>query len=264
MRSASAAWDSPASIRSRCTLRATIRRTSSDIGSVRQDVQLIATHYNARRPSRIFPQISGDAFALSRGDNAMSGRHQNLRSASVISTKDKQPLQTQARKVARRVPTILSCEERQLVRVLLQGYVKIAKDGRQYHRFWSDMSNEENAARRILSCLILSGSSLPQEVREQLAALIDPINNRFPGITRRIKFRHRKQGGKNSPFNNSLIAMCVYKEVKNGRTVKEGCATAVEKFGMDERWIKKIWGRYRPTLEITDGPLPRPRPPKKK
>ena len=113
--------------------------------------------------------------------------------------------------------------------MLLQGYVKIAKDGRQYHRFWSDMSNEENAARRILSRLILSGSSLPQEVREQLAALIDPINNRFPGITRRIKFRHRKQGGKNSPFNNSLIAMCVYKEVKNGRTVKEGCATADRK-----------------------------------
>jgi hypothetical protein len=36
-RSASAAWDSPALIRSRCTFRPTNRRTSSDMGIVRQD-----------------------------------------------------------------------------------------------------------------------------------------------------------------------------------------------------------------------------------
>ena len=48
MRSASAAWDSPALIRSRCTFRPTIRRTSSDMGASVQAVQLIATHYNAR------------------------------------------------------------------------------------------------------------------------------------------------------------------------------------------------------------------------
>ena len=48
MRSASAAWDSPALIRSCCTFRPTNRRTSSDMGIVGQDVHLIATHYNAR------------------------------------------------------------------------------------------------------------------------------------------------------------------------------------------------------------------------
>src|SRR5262249_57198705 len=48
MRSARAAWDSPALIRSCCTFRPTNRRTSSDMGIVRQDVHLIATHYNAR------------------------------------------------------------------------------------------------------------------------------------------------------------------------------------------------------------------------
>ena len=48
MRSASSACDSPAAIRSRFTFRPTKRRTSSDMGAVGQDVQLNATHCNAR------------------------------------------------------------------------------------------------------------------------------------------------------------------------------------------------------------------------
>ncbi len=51
MRSASEAWDSPASIRSRCTFRPTICRTSSDMRLIGQAVQLIATHYNAQGQS---------------------------------------------------------------------------------------------------------------------------------------------------------------------------------------------------------------------
>jgi hypothetical protein len=63
IRSARAAWVRPAAIRSRFTFRPTMNRTSSAMDTVRQDVQLIATHYNARSP-RGFPERDLPFFAV--------------------------------------------------------------------------------------------------------------------------------------------------------------------------------------------------------
>jgi hypothetical protein len=155
-------------------------------------------------------------------------------------------------------------EERQFVRILLQGYSTTTKDGRSYKHFWEDMSDEENAGRRILGRLILSGAPLTQEVREQLAALIDPNNNRYPSITRRIKFQEKTRGRKHNSFNDTLVARRIYDAVKSGRTVKEGVDDAAEWFVIGERQIRKIWGRYKPSFEIIYGQLPRPSPQKKR
>src|ERR1700722_6441887 len=58
MRSASAACEMPAAIRSRFTFLPTSLRTSSDMSAIGQDVQLIATYYNARNLKARAPIVS--------------------------------------------------------------------------------------------------------------------------------------------------------------------------------------------------------------
>jgi len=151
-------------------------------------------------------------------------------------------------------------EERNLVHVLLQGYGKRGKNGRESHFYLKNNSAEENEAREILCNLLRSGRPLTQYIRDLLAALFDPREDQHPAIARRIVFKHRP-GGKpqNEAFNHTLIATHVYEAVKNGATVESGVETAITKFGLKERQIRKIWGRYRAVLETLYGTLPRPR-----
>ena len=150
-------------------------------------------------------------------------------------------------------------EEAVRIGILLSGYEEPLKDGRVRRVYWKDRSADENRGRELLCSLLRSGRPLTQDLRDRLAALVDPKDSQHPGIQRRIKFTDRRSGRRTNSFNDSLVAMHVYAAVKNGATIPAGVASTREKYGFKETsTVMKIWSRYRRILEEIHGSLDRP------
>jgi hypothetical protein len=150
-------------------------------------------------------------------------------------------------------------EQKRLIDILLQGYGEPKKGGRRDRHYWKDKSTNENRGREALSDLLRSGRPLTQNLRNMLAALFDSREDQYHGIARRIKFEHRHRGNRRNRFNDTLVAQLIYDAVKSGAGVEAGVEGAIQKFGLKERMIRQIWGRYRPSLEYLNGALPRAR-----
>jgi hypothetical protein len=75
-------------------------------------------------------------------------------------------------------------------------------------------------------------------------------------VERKIEIAFKRRGGRRDHVRNTQIACHVYDQVAAGSNVAAGINSAVEKFGVSEELVKKIWGRYRRQLEQTDGRLP--------
>jgi hypothetical protein len=143
-----------------------------------------------------------------------------------------------------------------LIGVLLKGYVELKNDVPTITRYWKDKSADEKMGREALAELLRSGRPLTRDLRDTLAALFDPRKNHYPGGERRLKFEDRHRGNRPKTILHSLVAQYIYDAVKSGAGVGDAIEGAVGKFELEERMIKRIWGRRRPTLEHFDGALP--------
>jgi hypothetical protein len=139
-----------------------------------------------------------------------------------------------------------------LARTLLDGFVEEDQQGRRRTGYLAKGSCEELAARLVMAELLRSNSPLDRELRTHLADLFNPGSSQ----ERKIEIVFRRQGGRRDHIANTQIACHVYDQVAAGGNVAVGINSAVEKFGVSEELVKKIWGRYRRQLEQVDGPLP--------
>jgi hypothetical protein len=92
-----------------------------------------------------------------------------------------------------------------------------------------------------------------------LAALFDPKENHYPGGERRLLFELRRVGNRKETILHSSVAQHIYEAVKGGATLKTGIEGAIDKFGLQERNVRRIWQRYRPIMKDVFGALPAPR-----
>ena len=147
----------------------------------------------------------------------------------------------------------MSDEERpRLAGKLLIGSAPEDQQGRRRTGYLSKGSCEELAARLVMAELLRSNSPLDRELRTHLANLFDPWSLQ----ERKIEIVFKRRGGRRDHTRNSQIAYHVYHQVAAGGNVTAGINSAVEKFGVSEELVKKIWGRYRPLLERVEGRLP--------
>jgi hypothetical protein len=147
----------------------------------------------------------------------------------------------------------MSDEERpRLARSLLIGFLNEDQQGRRRTGYLSKGSCEELAARLVMAELLRSNSPLDRELRAHLADLFNPWSSQ----ERKIEIVFKRRGGRRDYVRNTQIACHVYDKVAAGGNVAAGINSAVEKFGVSEELVKKIWGRYRRQLEQTDGRLP--------
>jgi hypothetical protein len=151
-------------------------------------------------------------------------------------------------------------EQELLIDLLLRGYVD---EGYNY-RYWRDKSSDENRGREALAELLRSGRPLTRDLRDTLAALFDPSENHYPGGERRLLFEVRAKKGKKKSkppktILHSSVAHHIYAIAKSGASIGAAVEDATQKFGLQERMIKRIWSQYRSTEEHIFGALPPPR-----
>jgi hypothetical protein len=138
-----------------------------------------------------------------------------------------------------------------LISILLRGYLV------EFNQcYLEDDSPQDKRARTALAGLLRSGAPLTQDLRITLANLFDPT---WHGEARRLKFEYRDAVPPTHTVRNSVIAKFVYEHVKAGGSAASGKRAAALKFGLGEDGIKRIWDRYKPAIEATDGKLPAPR-----
>jgi hypothetical protein len=143
--------------------------------------------------------------------------------------------------------------QRSLFAAYLSGYLVDVK-GLQRRRYLKSKSKEEREARETLASLLRSPQPLDRELRLRLAGLFDPQQGELYS-DREIRLVRRSQGRAPEHLANSQIAKHVWDLVKEGKSVSEGIASAVERFERDESTVMKLWVRQKPALEALWDPL---------
>jgi hypothetical protein len=141
---------------------------------------------------------------------------------------------------------------------LLDGSLDFDRRGLPREQYLKEGSVEEKEAREAISRLLRSPSPLDRQVREMLAALFDPRPNTSPWGKRRIVFRFRSSGNRQSSVRNSHIVSVIWDAVRAGAGVNKAVDSAIDKTGLSRERLMELWKRYRPILEKTEGPLSRP------
>lgn len=119
-------------------------------------------------------------------------------------------------------------------------------------------SREELAARAALARLLRKPAPLTAELREQLAALFDPVANAHPAIERRIVFRHRRRGKRPQHMRNTQIAHHIWDRLKSGWKVERAVKDAIDRYDLSREEIYRIWCPYRRLFEAVDEPAASP------
>ncbi len=142
--------------------------------------------------------------------------------------------------------------------VLLRGYL-IERDGQLSRQYVG--IRDEKPLRQALTDLLRSRDPLPIPIREALADLIDPQPQR--PSERTVRFVRRTQGRPSDPIRNSAIAETIHRSRSVGQTTEAGIQAAMERFGVERRYVQKVWSRYQPIfaeIDATTDPLPEPNP----
>ena len=132
-------------------------------------------------------------------------------------------------------------ELRMVVEMLLLGWID-PKTGE--HRYFKFGSREERAARHAVAYLLRNPEPIDFNIRNRLADLFDPTTIHALDL----KLGFRREGGPSHRLKHRRIASemrAVVRSLKNARgAVKTAVTAAVEKHGLDERQMRKIWARY--------------------
>jgi hypothetical protein len=137
----------------------------------------------------------------------------------------------------------------ELVLMLVQGWVDW-KTGK--HRYFKPGSSEERAARHAAAHLLRALAS-HQKSRTavwlvSLARLFYPAPAIDSTFVRDITFHHRREGNPGTLFEHYHIGCEMLRMVHADPTqrgaVKRACDSAMRKYGLDERTVKRIWSRH--------------------
>jgi hypothetical protein len=138
-------------------------------------------------------------------------------------------------------------EEEELILALLSGRMTYDNGLPEIQYLEGD---EERKARTVLAARLRTGP-ISGEIRDQIAALIDPQHDTHPAIERKIEFIHRRAGQQSTPPTlKTAIAQYLNSRVKAGEGISAAVRAAVNEFGLSERYIWAIWKLYRRRADL--------------
>jgi hypothetical protein len=146
---------------------------------------------------------------------------------------------------------------RMMANILLRGYTGL-DDRTKY------LSREsEGPFRQALAMLLRSNAPLSRHVREELADHI-AVDDVAPW-PRKIEFGFRQEGKRPDLRFEGAITSLVERHLRDGGTVNDGVEAAIKEFGLEERTVRRYWGRYARAMEEAFGfKMTKPGPKSKK
>ena len=130
------------------------------------------------------------------------------------------------------------------IRILLSGFIKTNKKGLPQKEYVS--GEEEDELRGIFANFLRSREPVPDDIRKQLADLIEGTPSPESRSSRKLVFVRRRRGAEPQVLANSAIAVHVWNAILSGHSVSAAIIQTVEKFDLDESTVKKIWLHLRP------------------